>query len=47
MTKRFSLFFLLMLFMVNHICAQIQGVVTDADTGEPLPFLSVFMKVKV
>ena len=46
MTKRFSLFFLLMLFMVNHICAQIQGVVTDADTGEPLPFLSVFYEGK-
>ena len=46
MTKRISLFFLLMLLMVNHICAQIQGVVTDAETGEPLPFLNVFYEGK-
>ena len=25
-----------MLLMVNHICAQIQGVVTDAETGEAI-----------
>ena len=46
MVKRFSLFFLFLLLMLHSAFAQIQGVVTDAETGEPLPFLNVFYEGK-
>ena len=42
MTKRLYLFFLLVLFLVTgRVSAQIHGVVIDADTGEPIPYLNV------
>ena len=44
--KKASLILLFILVMVNQIAAQIQGVVTDAETGEPLPFLNVFYEGK-
>ena len=41
MVKR--LFFLLVLCMgVAKLSAQIQGVVTDSETGEPIPYLNVY-----
>ena len=41
------LFFLIFIFaLVNQLCAQIQGVVKDASTGEPIPFASVFYEGK-
>ena len=46
MTKRLSLISLFLLVILNQICAQIQGVVTDAETGEPLPYLNVFYEGK-
>ena len=46
MVKRFSLFFLFLFLMLHSAFAQIQGVVTDAETGEPLPFLNVFYEGK-
>lgn len=43
MTKRLYLFFLLVLFLVTgRVSAQIHGVVIDADTGEPIPYLNVY-----
>ena len=44
--KKTSLILLFILVMVNQIAAQIHGVVTDAETGEPLPFLNVFYEGK-
>ena len=44
--KRVSIIFLFILVLVNQIAAQIHGVVTDAETGEPLPFLNVFYEGK-
>ncbi|MBR5541096.1 MAG: carboxypeptidase-like regulatory domain-containing protein [Bacteroides sp.] len=42
MVKRFSVLFLLLFVLFSQIYAQIEGVVKDAETGEPLPYLSVF-----
>ena len=45
MVKR--LFFLLVLCMgVVKLSAQIQGVVTDSETGEPIPYLNVYYEGK-
>ena len=44
--KKTSLVLLFIFMMVNQVVAQIQGVVTDAETGEPLPFLNVFYEGK-
>ena len=44
--KKTSLILLFIWMMVNQVVAQIQGVVTDADTGEPLPYLNVFYEGK-
>ena len=46
MVKRFSLISFFLLSMLHSVFAQIQGVVTDAETGEPLPFLNVFYEGK-
>ena len=41
------LFFLLFAFMlVNQTFAQIQGVLKDAKTGEPIPYANVFYEGK-
>ena len=44
--KKTSLILLFLWMMVNQVVAQIQGVVTDAETGEPLPYLNVFYEGK-
>ena len=47
MVKRLSLFSLFLLWVFTSICAQqIKGVVTDAKTGEPLPYLAVYYEGK-
>ena len=47
MVKRFSLFLLLLFVIMTSVCAQqIQGVVTDAVTGEPIPYLTVYYEGK-
>lgn len=47
MQKRaFFFLFFLFLLVVNHLSAQITGVVKDAETGEPLPYLNVFYNGK-
>ena len=47
MIKRLSLFSLFLLLVFTSICAQqIKGVVTDAKTGEPLPYLAVYYEGK-
>ena len=46
MIKRLSLLPFFLFFIVSQISAQIYGVVTDAITGEPLPFLNVYYEGK-
>ena len=46
MMKRLSLFFFFFLFALNQLFSQISGIVTDAETGEPLPYLNVFYEGK-
>ena len=46
MIKRLSLLPFFLFFIVSQISAQIHGVVTDAITGEPLPFLNVYYEGK-
>ncbi|MBE6276128.1 MAG: carboxypeptidase-like regulatory domain-containing protein [Bacteroides sp.] len=46
MLKRVFLFSLLVFAWACHSFAQIQGVVKDADTGEPLPFVNIFYEGK-
>ena len=46
MIKKFSLFCLLFLLWALQSFAQIQGVVKDEDTGEPIPFVSIFYEGK-
>ena len=46
MLKRFSLFFLLQISISALLWAQnitVEGIVVDAETGEPLPYASVFV----
>ena len=40
----FSLLFVLMCF--NQVLAQINGVLKDAKTGEPIPYANVFYEGK-
>ena len=46
MIKRLLLFFVLLFSFFIQMVAQIKGVVKDADTGEPLPYLNVFYEGK-
>ena len=46
MIKKVSLFCLLFLLWALQSFAQIQGVVKDEDTGEPIPFVSIFYEGK-
>ncbi|MBQ8889354.1 MAG: carboxypeptidase-like regulatory domain-containing protein, partial [Bacteroidaceae bacterium] len=46
MVKRLFLVFFLSILCLNQIFAQIKGVVTDAETGEPIPYLNVFYEGK-
>ena len=42
MQKKFLFLLFMFLVWVNQLFAQIQGIVTDAQTGEPVPFANVF-----
>ena len=42
MQKKFLFLLFMFLVCVNQLFAQIQGIVTDAQTGEPIPFANVF-----
>ena len=46
MIKKVSLFCLLFLVWALQSFAQIQGVVKDEDTGEPIPFVNIFYEGK-
>lgn len=47
MVKKHIFFFFIFLFLwVGQLSAQIYGVVTDADTGEPLPYVNIVYEDK-
>ena len=46
MVKKLLLSFILLFSCIIQISAQIKGVVKDADTGEPIPYLNVFYEGK-
>ena len=46
MVKRFALFVTLCVAIVRLSAQTITGVVTDADSGEPLPYLNVYYEGK-
>ena len=46
MKRKLSLILLFLHIAIISVVAQIQGVVTDAETGESLPYLNVFYEGK-